>query len=334
MPEKTVYEKLAEAIGEGESPRIPKLFSMLANENEAAVVFAAFPAASAPELASKTGLPRADVEKMIDPLFRKGLLFKSSKSDDEGNVKYYRVRALLQFHDASVLSPDATDEFMALWREYQEEEFPSYHKRLESKLPRPAMRVVPVNAAIETDTKIAPFEDLKQLVDQAQNLAIVKCPCRLVAGSPCGKTLEVCIQVNKAADYTLERGSGKSLSKDEALQVLKACEEEGLIHMVSNQRGLGHIICNCCEDCCIAWPGPRKKGVNYAAPSRFRATVDADACTGCEECLDRCTFDAIKIDTIADIVEDNCMGCGLCAVACPVEAISLKEVRGEAFVPE
>ena len=196
------------------------------------------------------------------------------------------------------------------------------------------MRVIPVNITLEPETQVAPFEDVRQIVGEADNLAVVKCPCRLVAGAPCGKSLEVCIQVNKAADYTLERGSGKGISKAEAIELLRACEEEGLVHMVSNKRGLGHIICNCCDDCCIAWPGPRTSGVNYAAPSRFTARVDADTCTGCEECLDRCFFEAIDVQDTALIIEDKCMGCGLCAVTCPVEAISLKETRDEAFVPE
>jgi len=334
MVERSVYEQLAETIGEGDSPIIPRLFAMLADGREAAVVLAAYPPASAPELAEKTGLLADDVEQMMDPLFRKGLLYKSSRTDAGGNPRYYRVRALLQFHDASVLSPDVEEDFVDLWREYQEKEFPAYHRRLESGLQRSSMRVVPVNIALEPDTQIASFEDIRQIVAEARNLAVVKCPCRLVAGAACGKSLEVCIQVDKAADYTLERGSGRSLSKDEAIDMLRDCEEEGLVHMVSNQRGLGHIICNCCEDCCIAWPGPRTPGVNYAAPSRFTATVDPDACTGCGECPDRCYFDAVAIEDVAQISEDKCMGCGLCAVACPVEAISLKETREEAFVPE
>ncbi|MEE8400220.1 MAG: 4Fe-4S binding protein [Desulfobacterales bacterium] len=334
MAEKSVYQQLAASIGGEDSPTLPKIFEMLLNENEATVLFAAYPPASAGELAEKTGLPADDVGKMMDPLFKKGVLFKSSKTDAEGMPRYYRVRALLQFHDASVLAPDLEEAFFDLWREYQDNEFPAYHKRLESALPRSAMRVIPVNIALEPDTRVAPFEDVKQIVAEARRLAVVKCPCRLVAGAPCEKSLEVCIQVNKAADYTLERGTGPELSKAQAIDLLKACEEEGLVHMVSNSRGVGHIICNCCDDCCIAWPGTRTAGINYAAPSRFTAIVDPASCTGCEECLDRCFFDAIAVDDTALIDAEKCMGCGLCAVPCPVEAISLKGIREEDFVPE
>lgn len=334
MAQKTAYQQLAETIGAGDSTIIPKLFEMLADKNEAQVLLAAYPPASSAELAEKTGLPVDNVEQMIDPLFKKGMLYKSSKTDASGMTRYYRVRALLQFHDASVLSLDVSQDFVDLWREYQDKEFPEYHKRLESKLQRSAMRVIPVNIALEPDTRIAPFEDIIQIVAKSRKLAVVRCPCRLVAGGACGKSLEVCIQVDKAADYTMERGTGRELSKDGAIEMLKKCEEEGLVHMVSNQRGLGHIICNCCDDCCIAWPGPRTSAVNYASPSRFTAVLDSDLCTACEECLDRCYFDAIALEDTARINEDNCMGCGLCAVICPVKAISLEEIREEAFVPE
>ena len=35
---------------------------------------------------------------MIDPLFKKGLLFKSKKPD---GTRYYRVRNVLQMHDST-----------------------------------------------------------------------------------------------------------------------------------------------------------------------------------------------------------------------------------------
>jgi|TARA_B100000315_G_scaffold260890_1_gene326904 Pyruvate/2-oxoacid:ferredoxin oxidoreductase delta subunit len=333
MAQETVYTQLAEAIGAGDSPRVPRLFQMIANEDEAKVILAASPPASAVELADKAGLGADDVGEMVDPLFKKGLLFKSSKPDANGGTRYYRVRALLQFHDSSVLAPDVDQDFLELWREYQENEFLTYHKRLESRMQQSSMRVVPVNVALEPDTTIAPFEDVKQIVAKARNLAVVNCPCRIVEGAPCEKPMEVCIQVDKAADYTLDRGSGRGISKTEAIGILEHCEEEGLVHMVGNSRGLGHIICNCCEDCCIAWPGPRTADVNFAAPSRFTAVLDSDRCTDCEVCLDRCHFDAITMEDNTLIAADECMGCGLCAVVCPTEAISLQETREQAFVP-
>jgi Pyruvate/2-oxoacid:ferredoxin oxidoreductase delta subunit len=330
MPQEAMYQQLSDSLGVGDSQILPRIFEMLADEDEAKILLAASPPATVAELAEKTGLPEQDVEKRMVPLFTKGLVFKSKKPD---GIRYYRVRSLLQFHDATVLAPDVPQEVRGVWKEYHEKEFATHHKRMESALSNSRLRVVPVNVALEFDNRIGAFEDVREIVEQADTLAVTACACRVIDGS-CGKPLDVCIQINRAAEYAIERGSGKEISKEEAIEKLKFAEEEGLVHTVGNTRGLGHIICNCCEDCCINWPGPRTSAVNYCAPSRFAAVVDEDDCTGCETCLDRCYFEAIEMDDgIAKVVEENCMGCGLCAVTCPTDAVSMKEVRNEAFVP-
>jgi Fe-S-cluster-containing hydrogenase component 2 len=54
--------------------------------------------------------------------------------------------------------------------------------------------------------------------------------------------------------------------------------------------------------------------------------VDLEKCTGCGECLDACSVEAISlIEGKAAIDVDICLSCGACAPACPAGAIS--EVR-------
>lgn len=54
--------------------------------------------------------------------------------------------------------------------------------------------------------------------------------------------------------------------------------------------------------------------------------VDLEKCTGCGECLDACSVEAISlIEGKAAIDIDTCLSCGACAQACPVGAIM--EVR-------
>ena len=330
MTEKTMYKQLSEAIGTGDSIIIPEIIKMLADEKEAKILLAASPPATTEEIAGKTGFQKEEVEKMMGPLFKKGLIFKSIK---EETTRYYRVRHLLQFHDSTILAEGMPPIFFDLWKKYHNTEFKQHHKAIESFLDKSAVRVIPVNIAIEPDTRIAPFDDVKEIVNDARRLAVTKCTCRVIEGD-CGKPVDVCIQINKAADYALERGTGRELSKKEAIEMLKMCEEEGLVHTVMNTKALGHVICNCCDDCCINWPGPRTSEVNFACPSRFTAVVNPDTCSGCETCLERCYFDAITMDNdLAVISEEACMGCGLCAVTCPDEAITLMEIRNEEFIP-
>jgi heterodisulfide reductase subunit A-like polyferredoxin len=75
----------------------------------------------------------------------------------------------------------------------------------------------------------------------------------------------------------------------------------------------------------------------FVVPSRFTASVDAELCSSCETCLERCYFDAITLEEEGDTASINaekCMGCGLCTVTCPEEAIGFNEVRPADFVPE
>ena len=324
-----IYHQLAETIGFGDSEIIPEVFKILADEKEAKIVMAASPAATVEELAEATGISANEVETMIDGLFSKGLLFPSKRIDPP---RYYRARSLLQFHDATILWPGAPPEFIDMWKKYNEVEFMDHHHRIEDALTREAMRVIPVNIALEPDAQVAAFEDVTKIIEESENLAVTDCTCRVIAGD-CGKALEVCIQINRAADYAIKRGTGRQLTKEEAIEMLKMCEEEGLVHCVGNSRSLGHVLCNCCSDCCINWPGPRTAPVNFTAPSRFTAIVDDDLCNGCEICLERCYFEALTIeDDIAVINGENCMGCGLCTVVCPTEALNMEETRSEDYV--
>lgn len=326
------YRELAQAVGAADSKFIPGVFEVLADENEADVLLAAAPPATLDELAEKTGLDAGDIEKMIAPLFKKGLIFKSVKPDA---TRYYRVRHLLQMHDSTAVMNDAPREMLDLWKRFMAEEYEEFNRQLEEVLPAPVIRVIPVNVIIEPETRILAFDDVKALVEEARSIAVTRCSCRVIDGA-CGHEIWNCMQFNKAADYALERGTGKPLSKQEAVEMLKRCEEEGLVHVGDNRRSVGHVICNCCSDCCLNWPSVRTGLGKFVVPSRFLAVVDPALCSGCENCLDRCYFDAITMtgENDAAIAEaEKCMGCGLCLVACPEEAISLDAVRDEDFVP-
>jgi ferredoxin/predicted transcriptional regulator len=333
MAEKDMYQQLAEAISAGDSKIVPQIMKKMTDENEMKILLAASPPATVGELSEKTGIPEKDVQQMLDGLFTKGLIYKSKKPDA---IRYYRVRQLLQLHDATILTPGLSQDVLDLWKEFDHKEWPGYLDLYEQLLPKPGSRVIPVSVSVLPESQILAFEDVRQIVENANRLAVVACTCRLVAGD-CGKPVDVCIQINKAADYTLERGTGRELSKQEAVDMLKMCEEKGLVHITDNKRSMGNLICNCCEDCCINWPGARKASKKFVAPSRFIAAVDADTCTGCEVCISRCFFDAISMDGeggAALINEDNCMGCGLCLVTCDVGAMSLKEKMAEDFVQD
>lgn len=323
------YTELAARIGLGQSGKIPRLFSMIADPFEAALLLAL--PGSAPEMAAKLGKSEEEIASALRVLFVKGVVFPSGKTDPP---VYRMCRDLVQFHDASILWPDAPREFLDLWQDFMETEWPEVAKKFNKIMPKPFTRVIPVGITIQAKTHVLAFEDVKEIIQDARTIAVTKCTCRLTAHK-CDKKLEACIQINRAADYTLARGTGRRLSKEEALDLVKECEEEGLIHVVMNKQNVDHFICNCCSCCCQTMPILIKHNISVIEPSRFAARVDPGLCTACEACLGRCFFGAVTMDGgTAAVDESKCMGCGLCQISCGTEAISLEEVRGKDFVPE
>jgi ferredoxin len=317
-------------IGLGQSERIPKLFKLIADIDEAKLLLAL--PGDATSIATDLGRPEAEVSAMLDKLFVKGLVFPSGKSKPPA---YRMCRDLVQFHDASILWPDATDEYLDLWQEFMEIEWPDVSKLFSQLMPRPFTRVIPVGVTIPAKTHVLAFEDVTDIIKNARTISVTKCTCRLTA-KKCDKKLEACLQINRAADYNIARGTGRELAKTEALDLLREAEEDGLIHVVMNKQSVDHFICNCCPCCCQTMPVLIEHNISVIEPSRFCARVDQSLCTACGVCVDRCYFGAItqQGDETASINKDKCMGCGLCQVTCPSEAISMVEVRPKDFVPE
>lgn len=324
------YGTLAGRIGLGQSERIPKLFQMIADAGEAELLLAL--PADAPTLAGKLGRDKAEVSDMLKTLFAKGLVFPSGKTDPP---TYRMCRDFVQFHDATILWPGAPREFLDLWQDFMEIEWPVVAKAFSQMVPRPFTRVIPVGITTPAKHHVLAHEDIREIIENARTLAVTNCTCRLTA-QKCHKKLEACLQINRAADYAITRGTGRQLTKQQALDIVGECEEEGLIHVVMNKQSVDHFICNCCECCCQTMPVLIKHGVSVIEPSRFAAKVDSQLCTGCEVCLDRCFVGAIAMDDgeTARVVQEKCLGCGLCRVTCPEEAISMIEVRPRDFVPE
>lgn len=328
-----IYKELAGTIGAAESSFIPVILEKMADKKAAQVVLAASPPATVQELSEKTGLAEADIQAILDDMFLKGIIYKSKKPDA---IRYYRFKHILQFHDANILTPGITKEVIDLWREFNKAEWPATHQFIEEVLPAPAARVIPVNESVSSEAQVMPFDDIGELVNSARRIAVVNCTCRVVEGD-CGLPLENCIQLNKAADYTVERGTGREITQEETLAILEEARRVGLVHVVDNRRANGHIICNCCRDCCVNWPDPKNYRQKFAAPSRFTASVNMDLCSACETCVDRCFFDAIVMNDAGDLAvvdEKKCLGCGVCQVTCDDGAISLIEKRAVEFVPE
>ncbi len=331
---KSIYEIMTDKIFLTGSKIIPKLFKMIADQSEAELLMVM--PGTVEQLSEKAGKPIDDISSMCTELYRKGLAFKSFKG---GSLGYKMCRDMIQFHDATILWPEAPKEYLDLWQKFMEKEWPDFARLFEQLLPKPITRVIPVQKSIESGKQqILDADSVNKIVDDAEKVAVTKCTCRVIAHK-CDKPLEVCLQVNNAAKYTIDRGSGREITKQEALEILRACEDKGLVHVTMNKAHVGHFICNCCSCCCQALPLVISEGLQICDPSRFQANIDPEFCNFCNTCIDRCYFNAIEEiehdgKTVMSVIKEKCLGCGLCHETCPEQAINLMEVREIDFIPD
>jgi Pyruvate/2-oxoacid:ferredoxin oxidoreductase delta subunit len=322
MHDSSSYRQLAESIQFGRSEIMPRIFEALLGEAAASVVLAASSPATAEELAEATGQPLEEVQEVLDEAFKKGVVLKSRSAVP---TRYYRVRNYRQLHDATVLDLDVSEEVLELWREFNRKEWPFVSAFIEDIIPEPGSRALVATSAVEAD--LAPEDDVRAIIRAADTIAVTKCSCRVIEGG-CGQPLEVCIQVGRAAEYALDRGTGRELTADQALDILAESEKAGLVHIIPRGREIIEI-CNCCGDCCAAWPANRASWKKFVEPSPFLAVIDPDECIACADCNERCPLEAISTldgddgeHSVVDI--EMCVGCGVCALACPSEAIRME----------
>ncbi len=197
--------------------------------------------------------------------------------------------------------------------------------------PTKTFRYAPASLSVDLPKQgVLPQEMMEPVVAAAQQIALCHCPCRtsakVLGRTDCNHSLEVCLKYDEMAEFVLDRGLGRAISADEALAVLKASEEEGLVHMVDNAEGAIKHTCNCCGHYCwnVGILRRRKIPRDVLMASYFIRSTETEECIGCGACAEICPVDAIRMeDDMAVVDQDWCIGCGVCAVPCPTGAISI-----------
>ncbi len=189
----------------------------------------------------------------------------------------------------------------------------------------------PANKSIEIPMQgVMPNEQIGPIVDAATKIAVAHCPCRMSAKilgrTDCPHSLEVCVKYDEMAEFVIDKGLAREISKDEAHHIMENSEKEGLVHMVDNaQRQIKHT-CNCCGHYCwnVGIIRRRKIPRDQLMAVYFIRETELDECIGCGACADICPVDAVKMVEDKPRVDQNwCIGCGVCAVQCPAGVISI-----------
>ena len=340
------YQVLAEKHGYGSSERYRKILEFLMTPRQAEI--ALLLPGPFEELAAKTGLSVEKVKGEIDELFRKGVAIPKDFYTLEGARFCPDAMRLHDATEGSCLTTQIYGEkasrLWELWEDFCQEEYYADLARIASGMDVPATRVVPAYKAIENIPGVTVYDDPREVLKAASLIAVVPCSCRTQAGKT-GDAIEVCLQFNRGAEYALARGSGRKVDYEEAVKIIEKAAEDGAIHRTTNWRSLKwFLMCSCKKDACLIITPLFQYGIpidKRVQKSRFGAVVDEDLCTGCQECVERCQFDAIEMvkpegskKYKAKVNPDKCWGCGVCVVGCEPKALSLRVVRSIEHIPE
>jgi Na+-translocating ferredoxin:NAD+ oxidoreductase RNF subunit RnfB len=201
-----------------------------------------------------------------------------------------------------------------------------------------------INEEIEVpEEQILLTQKVEELIDKFDDISVGHCFCRHhrdILGEPCKHTdlRENCFTFGKSARYIAEQGFGRLISKEEALDIMKKSEDDGLVHKAfhphSDITKAETSICNCCKDCCGTLEWWRMGMVALINSTNFLSQVDSDICSGCGTCVEKCPVDAIELNDsdIAEVNAEYCLGCGVCAHFCPENAITLLEGMRKVYV--
>ena len=163
------------------------------------------------------------------------------------------------------------------------------------------MRVIPIESSIDGSTRNASYEEVSKYLEEARILSVSDCSCRTSReelNQGCGHLKEdMCIQLGDAAEYYIRTGRGREITKEEAYEIIRKAERDGLMHQIPNTEGEGHThaICNCCGCGCYAMRAAGMYNNPDMVRSNFVSTIDPEKCVGCGECVEVCPTNAIKL---------------------------------------
>lgn len=163
------------------------------------------------------------------------------------------------------------------------------------------MRVIPVQSAIENNSRKASYDEVAKLIEDAWAVSVGPCSCRRarrLMGEGCGHLEEdMCMYLNDNAVNYSQTGSHRLISKEEAYEILKRAEDNGLVHELNVTPGYDDstAICNCCGCSCFALRIASYFHAPDAIRTNYIAKVDKDKCVACGQCVENCQLNAVRL---------------------------------------
>jgi len=357
------YQKIAEMWTFPESQSFRKMMEALLTREDAELLLECTTPVTVPELVARLKVDEKIMAEKMDVFAKRGLIFR-------GKMQSHFRRGLHYGFAGMPAGPEyAPSEEYYRWRKIWQDENPN--REVKQWLDRYAAtkhqvhRVYPSRLAILANPKIKKeqllwHEDIEQVFERAEIIAAGPCGCRTAGGmgarptpgvgqydksAKCDHPMWNCFQFRKdMAEFNIKRGGHlKIYSIKEALEKSDEAERAGLIHEgPTNSASMPGVICSCAADCCSMLIPSLASGRMHElyTPSRFQPTVNLETCNGCQTCVERCPFEAMKMVKVpnskkmkAELIAEACMGCGVCVVGCEQKALTFELIRPPEHIP-
>jgi Na+-translocating ferredoxin:NAD+ oxidoreductase subunit B len=274
------------------------------------------------------------VKNLLDAMASNGAIGSMQRNGTEYYFTMPLLVGMLEWHTSQ-----ATPQFSADLGEYVSGEFGMAYATTKVS----QMRTIPVEKSITGEHHVTTYDQIREIINSTEGpITVSSCICREGAnrrGQPCHKTarLETCMGFGDWARHFIKAGHSREITREEALEITRRNEEDGLVLQPTNYLKVD-FVCACCGCCCgilriqKMLPNP---GLTWS--HNYYAAVDTGNCTGCGTCVEKCQVNAVKVDEkngYSTIDLDRCIGCGNCVAACPSEALRLVKKEKEAVPPE
>jgi len=306
---------------------------------------------TAKKLARKANLPEEQVSEMMERLAKRGVVMREVKKKT-GKILYRLMTffpGLYEFffvahkehpQESNIRAAKAYEEYYdsVYHGEIGATQFPFHRILPSSDLPE-TVKKIEINEDLEAKQEVLPFEVVSDYISSSERISIIMCQCRLhnemIGKKNCDKEIEeTCMALGMSADFLVGMGHGRYIEKEEAMDILRKCEKNGMVHTTMNvQKGQDSLfICNCCPDCCVVL----RELAQYENPlayaiSNFKPEFSHEECKSCGICVKMCPLTALTLEEGKELQFNvsKCIGCGLCASNCPHEAIKLVKIRDQ-----
>ena len=257
------------------------------------------------EIVKLSGLEEKKCEALLEEMSRKGLLeynWENPKHEKQYVLPMY-VPGCAEFFNMNANILDSNPEMGTFFEHMSRLPLEKITPFVPEGGAGIGMHVIPVEKAIQMENESVDLEHISHWLNKYEGkYAASPCSCRrsrLTHGEGCADDPEGwCIAVGDMADYVVEtQKDGRYIDKAEALEILKAAEDNGFVHQITNIDGANKIfaICNCNVNVCYALRTSQLFNTPNMSRSAYVAKVEKANCVACGKCVEFCPAGAVKL---------------------------------------